>query len=123
MKLRSMKSAKSSGPGIQQFISDKAADEPVQNKDYYLVESKLLGGEVIILCKVKSALQYLRKEFPGTVIYFPPEIFELHKLKDDQDAIKKIHLVKKKFGGWIVPSKSNTVKANELLPKKDISRE
>ena len=107
MKLRSMKSVKSIGPGIQKDISDKAADEPVQNKDYYLIESKLLNGETIILCKVKSALPYVKKEFPGTVIYFPPEIYELCRLKDDHDAIKKIHLVKKKFGGWIVPTNNS----------------
>ena len=81
--------------------------------DIYLLEKfkrlLLLDGEVIILCKIKSALKYLRKEYPGIVIYFPPEIEELYRLKEDEDAIKKIHLIKKKFGGWIVPSKDNTV--------------
>ena len=104
MKLRSMKSAKVCGTGNQQIVSNKTAEEPVQNRDYYLVESKLLHGEVIILCKVKSALRYLREKYPGTVIYFPPEIFELERVKNDQDAIRKIHLVKKKFHGWIIPN-------------------
>jgi len=102
MKLRDIKSTASHG--IRQTGSCKSTDDPVQDKDYYLFESQLLDGEVIILCKVKSALQYLRKEYPGTVIYFPPEIAELYKLREDEDAIKKIHLVKKRFGGWIVPT-------------------
>ena len=110
MRIRDFKGTLSSKDGgeTKQPIPGKGG-EPIQNKDYYLVESKLLDGEVIILCKIKSALKYLRKEYPGIVIYFPPEIEELYRLKEDEDAIKKIHLIKKKFGGWIVPSKDNTV--------------
>ena len=124
MRIRDFKGTLSSKDGgeTKQPIPGKREEEPVQDKDYYLFESQLLDGEVIILCKVKSALKYLRDNYPGIVIYSPLEIEELYKLKDDEDAIKKIHLVKKKFGGWIVPSKSNTIKVNELLPKKDISR-
>ena len=96
---------------IENLIDEKDAikqerNEPVQNRDYYLIESQLLDGEIIILCKIKSALQYLRKEFPDTVIYSPLEIEELYRFKDDEDAIKAAHMVKKRFGGWIVPKKN-----------------
>ena len=71
---------------------------------YVLLESKFLGGERLILSFEKKLLEKLQAEFPDIVIYFPPEINELYKHKGDKEFIKKIHLTKKKFKGWVVPS-------------------
>ena len=46
---------------------------------------------------------------PDKVIYFPPEIEELRRHKDTPDypqILQSIHLIKKTFGAWIIPSDS-----------------
>lgn len=71
---------------------------------WYVIESRLLDGEKILLVTEKKYLKEARKEHPDKVIYFPPEIRELYKFKDQKEYIKQIHLAKKEFKGWIVPS-------------------
>jgi len=73
---------------------------------WYVIESRLLDGEQILLVTKKKYLKQARKEHPDKVIYFPPEIHELYKHKDQKEFIKKVHLAKKEFKGWIVPSKN-----------------
>ena len=74
-----------------------------------VLESRLLDDEQILVVFEKKHLKEARKAHPGKVIYFPPEIEELRRHKDAPDYpqfLKSIHLFKKKFGGWIVPSDS-----------------
>ena len=52
----------------------------------------------------KRWLTEARQAYPGKVIYFPPEIEELKRVKDAPDTIKFLHQIKKEFGAWIVPS-------------------
>jgi hypothetical protein len=76
---------------------------------WLVLESRLLDDEHILVVFEKNHLREARKAHPGKVIYFPPEIEELRRHKDAPDYaqfLKSIHLVKKKFGGWIVPSGS-----------------
>jgi len=76
---------------------------------WLVLESRLLDDEQILVVFEKKHLKEARKAHPGKVIYFPPEIEELRRHKDAPDYaqfLKSIHLVKKKFGGWIVPSDS-----------------
>jgi hypothetical protein len=76
---------------------------------WIVVESRLLDGEQILMVFEKKHLKEARKAHPGKVIYFPPEIEELRRHKDAPGYarfLKSVHLVKKKFGGWIVPSDS-----------------
>jgi hypothetical protein len=76
---------------------------------WLVLESRLLDDEPFLVVFEKRHLKEARKAHPGKVIYFPPEIDELHRHKDAPDYaqfLKTIHLVKKKFGGWIVPSDS-----------------
>ena len=76
---------------------------------WLVLESRLLDDEQILVVFEKKHLKEARKAHPGKVIYFPPEIEELRQHKDAPDYaqfLKSIHLVKKKFGGWIVPSDS-----------------
>lgn len=60
----------------------------------------------------KRWLKEARQKHPGKVIYFPPEVDELARLKDDPATLKLLHRIKKEFGGWIVPS--NSPKANAI---------
>lgn len=76
---------------------------------WLVLESHLLDDEPFLVVFEKKHLKEARKAHPGKVIYFPPEIDELRRHKDAPDYpqfLKTIHLVKKKFGGWIVPSDS-----------------
>lgn len=76
---------------------------------WIVFESKVLDGELVLLVMQKKYLKEARKEHPGKVIYFPPEIEELKRhqdMPDFEDYLRKIHLVKKELGGWIVPSDS-----------------
>lgn len=71
--------------------------------EFAVLESRLLNGERILLAFEKKFLQKLKRDFPGVVIYFPPEIDELYKHKNDKEFVKLVHFAKKEFEGWIVP--------------------
>lgn len=74
---------------------------------WLVLESRLLDDEQILVVFEKKHLKEARKAHPGKVIYFPPEIEDLRRHKDAPDyakSLKSIHMVKKQFGGWIVPS-------------------
>ncbi len=76
---------------------------------WLVLESRLLDDEPFLVVFEKTHLKDARKAHPGKVIYVPPEIEELRRFKDAPDyaeLLTLIHLVKKKFGAWIVPSES-----------------
>jgi len=73
---------------------------------WIVIESKLLDDEHVVVVFEKRWLKEARQAHPGKVVYFPPEVDELARFKDDPAAIKLLHRIKKKFGGWIVPSTS-----------------
>ena len=77
---------------------------PSQDRKWLLLDSKLLDGEHVLVVFEKRWLTEARQAHPGTVIYFPPEIEELKRVKDAPDTIKFLHRIKKEFGAWIVPS-------------------
>ena len=83
--------------------STSAAATPADRK-WLLLDSKLLDGERILLVFEKRWLAEARHVYPGTVIYFPPEVEELKRVKDAPETIKFLHRIKKEFGAWIVPS-------------------
>lgn len=67
----------------------------------------LLDDESFLVVLEKTHLKEARKAYPGKVIYLPFELEELRRLKDAPDylkALEVIHVVKKKFGAWIIPS-------------------
>jgi len=102
MKLRDLENIETRSQ--ENIIPQTLSVESYQSLEYVLIESKLLDGEKILLAFEKKSLKKLREQFPNIVIYFPPEINELYQHRDDKEFIKKIHLVKKEFKGWIVPS-------------------
>lgn len=71
---------------------------------WVVIESALLDGEQLVIVSEKRFLGEARQANPGRALYFPPEIEELKRFKDDPDAIKAVHRVKKTFGAWLVPS-------------------
>lgn len=71
---------------------------------WVVIESRLLDGEKFLLVFDKSYLKEARQKYPDNAIYFPPEIRELYRNKDNKNFIKHVHLAKKEFKGWIVPS-------------------
>ena len=74
------------------------------DRKWLLLDSKLLDGEHVLVVFEKRWLTEARQAYPGTVIYFPPEVEELKRIKDAPDTIKFLHRIKKEFGAWIVPS-------------------
>jgi hypothetical protein len=74
------------------------------DRKWLLLDSKLLEGECILLVFEKRWLAEARQAYPGTVIYFPPEVEALKRVKDAPVTIKFLHRIKKEFGAWIVPS-------------------
>lgn len=101
MKLRTLTSKQDDNSNKSTFDSRKG------DIKWILLESHLLDKEHILLLYNKKYLQEARKQHPGTVIYFPPEVEELYKsqrLQPCRESLKIIHRYKKEFGSWIVPS-------------------
>lgn len=68
---------------------------------YIAINSRILD-ETIVLAFDKKSIHEARQEYPEAVVYFPPEIDKIQHLKGNEDAIRKVHAVKKQFAGWIV---------------------
>jgi len=110
MLLRDMVDSQEKPCGRETAESPPAPSIP-ENVMWYVIESRLLEGEKILLVTKKKYLKQARKEHPDKVIYFTPEIEELCRLKNDmeneshfRDGLKKIHTAKKELKGWIVPT-------------------
>ena len=86
------------------LVTPSATASVPQGLKWLLLDSKLLDGEHVLVVFEKRWLTEARQAYPGTVIYFPPEIEELKRVKDAPDTIKFLHQIKKEFGAWIVPS-------------------
>ena len=73
-------------------------------KKWTLIESAHLGGEQILLVHKMKYLKEAREAYPELVTYLPLEVERLRKLEDlpdYPDIIRKIHMIKKSFGGRI----------------------
>ena len=91
------------GPSTPSVAPSAAASVP-QGLKWLLLDSKLLDGEHVLIVLEKRWLTEARQAYPGKVIYFPPEVEELKRIKDHPETIKFLHQIKKEFGAWIVPS-------------------
>lgn len=72
---------------------------------WVLLESLLLDGDKILLVFDKSDLKEARAVYPDVTIYFPPEVEALFPFRDDEDLLRTVNTIKKRFKGWVVPSK------------------
>lgn len=96
-----------------------------QGRKWLVIESRLLDGEQLLVVFEKRHLKEARKAHPDKVIYFPPEIHELYRQKDSPDFpqfLKTIHLAKKKFRGWLIPSDSPLARRLERQERKQRAR-
>jgi hypothetical protein len=89
-----------------QNVKKQTRSEP-DDVMWYVIESKVLNNERVLLVTKKNYLKQARKEHPDKAIYFPPEIKELARhegCEKFEDLIRKVHMVKKEFRAWIVPT-------------------
>ena len=61
------------GPSTPSVAPSTAASVP-QSLKWLLLDSKLLDGEHVLVVFEKRWLTEARQAYPGTVIYFPPEV-------------------------------------------------
>jgi len=94
----------SPGQEREDAIGEAISASTLEDIMWYVIESRLLDNEQILLVTKKQYLKEARAEHPDKAIYFPPEIRELYKNKDNKEFIKLVHKAKKEFKGWIVPS-------------------
>jgi len=84
-----------------------AAPKAIPDPKWLIVKSRLLDGEQILVVFEKKHLKEAENAHPDKVIYFPPEIEELRRHRGTPDfpqLLRTVHLVKKRLGGWVVPS-------------------
>jgi hypothetical protein len=96
---------------LRDLVKEQKRPEPTaraaQDPRWLVVRSRLLDGERILIVFEKNHLKEARNAHPGKVVYFPPEIDELRRNKSAPgfpQFLRSVHLVKKTFGGWVVPS-------------------
>jgi hypothetical protein len=70
-------------------------------RDPWLVISSELLGEDVLYVRDPKSLEAARAAHPGLVSYATAEIEVLYAYRDNADAIKAIHRIKKKFGGRV----------------------
>lgn len=92
---------------VETLERDVIATGPAGPMPWVVVASRLLDGEQVLVVFEKKHLKEAEDAHPDKVIYFPPEIDELRRHKDMPDfpqLLRTVHLVKKRLGGWVVPS-------------------
>jgi hypothetical protein len=78
---------------------------------WVVIAPDLFPGEEILGVMDPKYLEEAQKENPGLVTYLLPETEFLHPIRNEPDILKKIHLMKKEFGGFVTSwTPSNAVK-------------
>jgi len=95
---------------VESPAQEEAEESPTRFKGpkgvkWIVFRSKVLDDRFVLVYDKKD-LKEAREAHPDKAIYFPPEIEDLISNADDVDHIKAVHLVKKEFGGWIIPKDS-----------------
>ena len=81
---------------------DARSEESIK---WVVIRSRLLGEEFVLVFDTDDVEEAKRLE-PGKVIYILDEMEELTRRPRDPETLKRIHRIKKKFDGLIVPAKS-----------------
>ena len=72
---------------------------------WVVIRSRLLGEEFVLVFDTDDVEEAVRLE-PGKAVYILDEMEELARRPHDAENLKRIHLIKKKFDGLIVPAKT-----------------
>ena len=67
-----------------------------------VIEPDMLPGEDVLFVMDRAHLQEAQAANPGLVTYLLEEM-DLLPPASDVESLKKIHALKKKFGGWMAP--------------------
>lgn len=67
-----------------------------------VIEPDMLPGEDVLFVSALAHLDEAQAAHPGLVTYLLEEM-DLLPPASDVESLKKVHLLKKKFGGWMVP--------------------
>ena len=102
--------AKEMPANVESPVQDDTEENPTRFKGpkgikWIVFKSRVLDDRFVLVYD-KRDLKEAREAHPDKAIYFPPEAKELIRNADDVDHIKAVHLVKKTFGGWIIPKDS-----------------
>lgn len=82
-------------------MSDDQKPSSVENEwKWVIVHSSVLGCDIVVL-RDKEQYKAAKAENPTMTIYFPQELELIAGL--DDEAVKALHLIKSRFGGFIVP--------------------
>jgi hypothetical protein len=68
-----------------------------------VIEPDLFRGEDILFVADQDSLREAQEANPGLVTYLADEL-DLLPPASDTDALKTIHQLKKRFGGWMAPA-------------------
>lgn len=68
---------------------------------WVVIRSDHFPGEDILCIMDVKWLEEAKAVNPGMVVYTFPEIEVLHTRRSDAELLKAVHLIKKKFGGWV----------------------
>ena len=83
----------------------------VDDVKWYVIHSRMLDDR-FVLCMRRELYKEVTARFPDTVIYFLPEMEELLAIQEGLTReqwcrlVREVHVTKKTFHGWIVPSGS-----------------
>ena len=82
-----------------------ATVEPPKIRSRYkwiVIAPDLFPGEEILGVMDPKYLEEAQTKNPGLVTYLLSEIEVLQAVRNEPEILKKIHLLKKEFGGWII---------------------
>ncbi|MHC4253375.1 MAG: hypothetical protein ACYS9X_30015 [Planctomycetota bacterium] len=92
---------------------DSVPNQPavVKEPTWYVINSTVFADR-FVYCTEKKALKSVREQLPHLAVYFPPEADELLALEETMPReewcrlVRRVHALKKRVKGWIVPSGS-----------------
>ena len=78
-------------------------EKPVVRSRYkwVAIAPDLFPGEEILCVMDEQYLEEAQAQNPGLVTYLLSEVDFLQPVKDEPEILRKIHLLKKEFGGWV----------------------
>ena len=114
----------SSRPSGQQGDSVPIQSAVPKEPIWYVINSTVFGDR-FVYCTEKKALKSVREQFPDLAAYFPQETDELLSLEETMPReewcglVRRVHALKKRVKGWILPSGSKLYEEITRAPGSD----